>query len=106
MPLLRLLHGLPAFSKQTRQVDERAQAVRLALREARSPDDLLFERLPLACGLPPFRADEPEGAARVDTFATALRDGLQELQDAYPRLIQTIASRIGAAFKLRSSGAG
>jgi hypothetical protein len=106
MPLLRLLNGLPAFSKQTRQVSERAQAVRQALREARSPDELLFERLPQACGLATFRADEPEGEARVDVFATILREGLQELQEAYPRLIRAITSRIGAAFGLRSSGAG
>ncbi len=106
LPLLRLLNGLPSFSKQTRQVSEPAQAIRQALREARSPDELLFERLPLACGLPPFRADEPEGEARVDTFAIALREGLQELQDAYPRLIRAIATRIGVAFDLRSSGPG
>jgi hypothetical protein len=105
MPLLRLLNGLPAFGKQTRQVSERAQALRQALREARSPDELLFERLPLACGLPPFRADETEGEVRVDTFAAALRESLQELQEAYPRLIGTIAARIGTAFGLRLSGA-
>jgi hypothetical protein len=106
MPLLRLLHSLPAFSKQTRQVSGRAQAVRQALREARSPDELLFERLPLACDLPPFRAEEPEGEARVDAFAATLREGLQELQDAYPRLTRVIATCIGMAFGLRSSGAG
>jgi hypothetical protein len=106
MPLLRLLKGLPDFSKQTRQVSKQPQAIRQALREARSPDELLFERLPLACGLPPFRPDEPEGEARVDIFAAALREGLQELQDAYPRLIQAIATRIGTAFELRSSGSG
>jgi hypothetical protein len=106
MPLLRLLNGLPAYSKQTRQVNERAQGLRQALREARSPDELLFERLPLACGLPPFRADEPEDAARVDAFAVALREGLEELQEAYPRLIRALANRIGLAFDLRSTGAG
>ncbi|HWQ14386.1 MAG TPA: hypothetical protein VNL77_16420 [Roseiflexaceae bacterium] len=105
MPLLRLLNGLPAYSKQTRRLSERAQAVRQALREARSPDELLFERLPLACGLSPFRADEQEGEGRVDAFAAALRLALQELQDAYPRLVQVIGERIGAAFGLRSSGA-
>ncbi len=105
MPLLRLLNRLPAFSKQTRQVSERAQAVRQALREARSPDELLFEHLPLACGLPPFRPDEPEGETRVDAFAAALREGLEELEDVYPRLIRAIATRIGAAFDLQSSGA-
>jgi hypothetical protein len=106
MPLLRLLNGLPGFSKQTRQVSEQAQAVRQALREARSPDELLFERLPLACGLPAFRADEPEGEARVDAFATTLRECLQELQETYPALIKTIAARVSAAFGLRSGAAG
>jgi len=106
MPLLRLLKSLPAFSKQTRQVSERAQAVRQALREARSPDELLFERLPLACGMPPFRTDEPEGEERVDAFAAALRDGLHELQDAYPQLIHAITTSISKAFELRANGAG
>jgi hypothetical protein len=105
MPLLRLLRDLPAFSKQTKQVSEPAQAVRQALREARSPDELLFERLPLACGLAPFRADEPAGEARVEPFATALRAALQELQDAYPRLLGEIGRQIEAAFGLRASGA-
>ncbi|HEU5099545.1 MAG TPA: hypothetical protein VFU22_11030 [Roseiflexaceae bacterium] len=106
MPLLRLLNSLPGFSKQTRQLSEQAQAVRQALREARSPDELLFERLPLACALLPFRPDEPEGEARVDAFATMLRECLQELQEAYPRLIKTIAARVSAAFDLGSNAAG
>jgi hypothetical protein len=106
MPLLRLLNGLPGFSKQTRQVSEQAQAVRQALREARSPDELLFERLPLACGLLPFRADELDGEARVEAFATRLRECLQELQEAYPGLIKTIAARVSASFDLRSGTAG
>ena len=105
LPLLRMLRGLPEFSRQTRQVSEQAQALRRALREARAPDELLFERLPVACGLPPFRADEPEGAGRVDAFATALRESMQELQAAYPRLLQRLAERIGASFGLRASGA-
>lgn len=106
MPLFRLLHNLPAFSKQTRKVSGQAQALRQALREARSPDELLFERLPLACGLPAFQANESEGEMRVDAFAAALREGLQELQEAYPRLIKTIAARIGTVFGLQASGAG
>lgn len=105
LPLLRLVHGLPAYSTQTRRVSERAQAARQAIRAARSPDELLFERLPQACGLLPFHADAPDGEARVDAFAMALREVLQELREAYPRLLGVIADRIGAAFGLRSSGA-
>jgi hypothetical protein len=106
MPLLRLIHGLPAYSKQTRRVSERAQAVRQAIREARSPDELLFEGLPQALGAPRFRADEPRGEGRVDSFAAGLREALQELQDAYPELMRSVAARVVAAFDLRASGAG
>lgn len=105
MPLLRLLRDLPAYGMQTRRVSNNAQAIREALREARSPDELLFERLPRACGLPPFRADEPGGEARVEAFAAALGAGLQELRDAYPRLLETIGARVVAAFGLRAGGA-
>jgi len=105
MPLLRLLHGLPAYTKQTRQLSTKAQAIRQALREARSPDELLFERLPRACNLPPFRAEDPESVERVEAFVTALREGLQELLDAYPHLLSDLSARICTAFRLRSTGA-
>ncbi|NJO81817.1 MAG: hypothetical protein HC828_02920 [Blastochloris sp.] len=105
MPLFRILRRLPEFSKQTKQISRRAQTVRQALREARSPDELLFEQLPAACGMPPFHADEAADEARVDTFSGALRESLQELQNIYPHLIRRIESQIGLAFGLRKSGA-
>ncbi|NTW00733.1 MAG: hypothetical protein HGA19_05410, partial [Oscillochloris sp.] len=104
LPLLRRLHHLPAFSKQTRRVSQRAQDLRRALREARAPDELLFERLPAACGMPPFQGDEPENNERVDSFATALDTGMHELQQAYSQLVQQIAAHISAAFSLQASG--
>jgi hypothetical protein len=105
VPLLRLYKNLSSYSKQTRTVSEQAQAIRQALREARSPDELLFERLPAACGMPPFRADKPDGEAHVDAFAAALREGLQELQDAYPALMRRIFERIRDAFAIGAPGA-
>lgn len=106
MPLLRLLRGLPEYSRKTARVSARARALRAALAEARSPDELLFERLPLACGLPPFGPDDPEGAARVEGFAAALRAGLEELQGAYPLLLGEIGAQVARAFGLRVAGAG
>lgn len=104
VPLLRALQSLPAFSKQTRRVSAHAQAMRLALREARAPDQLLFSGLPEACGLPPFKADEPLDAARVDVFATLLREGIQELQGAYTVLLGDITTQIAVAFGLSAGG--
>jgi hypothetical protein len=105
MPLLRLLNTLPAFTKQTRRLSRRAQGVRQALREARSPDELLFDRLPRACDLPTFLPDDGEGVARVDTFAAALRESLQELQGAYPMLLASVGAQVASAFGLRSHDA-
>lgn len=105
LPLLRFINQLPAYSKQTKRISPRAQAVRQALREARTPDELLFERLPRACDMPSFRADDDEGTLRVEPFVAALREALQELQSAYSRLLETIATRISAAFGLHATGA-
>jgi hypothetical protein len=104
LPLLRLYRNLPDYSKQTRRISAQAQAIRTALREARAPDELLFERLPLACDLPPFAADNDEAAA-VDSFSAALREGIQELQSTYPQLIHMVATQIGVAFGLQEQGA-
>ena len=105
LPLLRLLKSLPEYSRQTRRVSVEAQAIRRALRETRSPDALLFTELPQACGEAPFDTHEAleSGLARVETFATALRKALQELQEAYPRLIQELTECIRISFGLRSS---
>ena len=105
LPLLRLLKSLPEYSRQTRRVSVEAQAIRRALRETRSPDALLFTELPQACGEAPFDTQEAleTGMARVEAFATALRKALQELQAAYPRLIQELTECIRSSFGLRSS---
>lgn len=97
-PLLRLAGALPAYSRKTRQVSGRAQAIRQALLEARAPDELLFEQLPQACGMAPLLFDVELDDMQIETLFAALRDGLQELQEAYPRLVARVRERIRAAF--------
>jgi hypothetical protein len=111
LPLLRLMRGLPEYSRQTREVSQLAQQLRSALREARSPDELLFERLPLALGSAPFPANDSEADAqrlhanerRIEAFSAALRTSLQELQEAYPALLRRVFAHIRAAFRLAAS---
>jgi hypothetical protein len=97
-PLLRLAGALPAYSRKTRRVSQRAQAIRQALLEARAPDELLFEQLPQACGLAPLLFDVSLDDAQIEALFAALRDGLQELQDAYPHLVERVRERIRLAF--------
>ncbi|MEI7768856.1 MAG: hypothetical protein WCI67_02650, partial [Chloroflexales bacterium] len=99
LPLFRLMRDLPEFSKQTRRISAQAQAFRSALREARAPDQLLFERLPAACALPPFQPAAPADPAQLERFISALRAAMQELQAAYPGLLRDLAERIRAAFR-------
>ncbi|MGE8130059.1 hypothetical protein ACQKQD_24065 [Methylobacterium sp. NPDC080182] len=73
--------GLPAFARETRQVSSIARAVRLALDKATDPVEMLFERLPQACGLTP-----DSGALDVAQYAAILGESLQEIGAAPARL--------------------
>ena len=84
--LVRFALGLPAYARRTRSLSETAVAVRETLLTAREPAQLLFQDLPRACGLEPFKKrgrKSTDGAAR---FVERLRDCLHELQEAYPQL--------------------
>jgi hypothetical protein len=97
-PLFRLVRALPPYSRTTRQISAQAQAVRTALLESRSPDELLFTDLPLACGMLPFQAEVAPDPALLDEFFARLRASLQELQAAYGTLIDHVRAEIRAAF--------
>lgn len=94
-PLLKLAHGLPAYSKATRQVSTTAQAIRVALLTARAPDELLFAALPQACGLPPFESDAAQ--EHIRPFFDTLRTGLTELQQAYATLVSQLIVQVRIA---------
>jgi hypothetical protein len=104
LPLFRLMRDLPAWSRQTRRISERAQAFRRALHDAHAPDQLLFELLPAACGLPPFQPDTPGDPEQLEGFIGALREDIQELREAYPQLIRELADRIRGAFRSDATG--
>ncbi|MEJ5345426.1 MAG: hypothetical protein WHS83_11005 [Chloroflexus sp.] len=98
--ILRIYHQLPSYSKQTKRISVLAQLIRSALREARAPDELLFVLLPKACQMHPFGDDNQLDVAQIDRFIDNLRQGLQELQEAFPNLCHTIVQHTMAAFDL------
>lgn len=104
LPLLRTYHQLPAYSKQTKQLSPQTQAVRQALREARAPDELFFELLPPAFGVPLYSAHEPVVPEQIYTFIEQLRQSVRELQEAFPTLRRTILTHIVHVFGLSSDG--
>ena len=99
LPLLRLYRSLPEYSKTTKRISEVSQSIRTALKDAKAPDELLFEKLPHACGFDPFKADEPINEMQIEMFFSALRTGLEDLQQAYPQLLDHIQNSIHKAFE-------
>ena len=102
-PVLRFAHRLPAYTRQTQTVSAEAQAVRYALLNAASPDQLLFDHLPRACGLEAIAADQPIEAEGTERFFEALNCAFDALKAAYPLLLEQIATAIGTAFKAGTS---
>lgn len=98
--LVRVVHELTGFARTTQMVSPRAQAVRDALLRAREPVALLFEDLPVACGLSPFEEDGRDPATSTEAFVEALRAAIQELQLAYPRLLDAIEDALRAGLSL------
>ncbi|MBI5498933.1 MAG: hypothetical protein HY907_01715 [Deltaproteobacteria bacterium] len=98
--LLRVAHALPAYSRNTKRVSERAQAVREALLRAREPGVLLFRDLPAACGVQPFEARRPASEPQIDEFLGNLKGAIFELQQAYKGLLGSICRSLTEALGL------
>lgn len=69
---------LPPYTQQTSNISNTAQAVRDAFKNNKSPQDLLFRKLPEACGL---KDNETNG------FGETLKQALQEIKNAYSIMI-------------------
>ncbi|GIV87096.1 MAG: hypothetical protein KatS3mg054_1125 [Chloroflexus sp.] len=97
-PLMRIVRSLPVYARTTHRVTQSAIEVRRAILEARAPDELLFDRLPRACGFAPIPPDASPGDQEVEAFFAALRAALQELQQAYAHLVCDVGEHIRRAF--------
>ncbi|WP_020375123.1 hypothetical protein [Sulfobacillus thermosulfidooxidans] len=98
-PLIAFIQKLPAWTKSTTKLTNEAQKIRHVLLTAREPADLLFQDLPQALGFPTVDAMAPNDIGR---FAEQLRDTVQELDRAYPALLDVIANHLSEAFGLDS----
>jgi hypothetical protein len=98
--LVRVIADLTDFARTTKTVSRKAQAVRQALIAAREPAPLLFEELPVACGLPAFAASGEQSERDVEVFVEELRSALRELQRAYPALLDTIEDSLRTGLNL------
>lgn len=89
-PLTKLAAGLPDYARQTSEISDLACAVRKVLIIATEPDNMLFQDLPVACGLEPFLPDRHADAGHTQDFVAKMREATDELRAAYPRLLERI----------------
>lgn len=98
-PLAQFMGNLPEYASLTRRVSETAQRVRSVFALAKSPQALLFDQLPAACGLEGLEQGNPDEKA-LRQFADQLKQALRELKMAFPDLLKHFESLMAHAFNL------
>ena len=83
--LVSQLNSLPDHAWRTRRLPETAIALRNVVRNAHSPEQLLFYDLPQAVGVAPFTDDVP-APEHIEKFFDNLNQALQALAHATPKL--------------------
>lgn len=91
--LVEFVNGLDDYTRKTRSLSSEALRVREALFFSKSPQKLLFNALPQACGR------SPDG--ELSGFAEKLRGALRELKHAQSELIDAMRRVFTDAFGLQ-----
>jgi hypothetical protein len=101
-PLFQFVRRLPAYTLKTKRLGSEAQAVLRMLLQAQEPDDLLFKALPEAFGLPAIEADTTDDGTTAKALRKKLVQTLQEIQNAYEKLLSECQVLLHSAFGVRS----
>jgi hypothetical protein len=104
-PLFQFEKRLPAYTKQTEKMSERSQAVLRSFSAAKEPDVLIFQSLPIACGLPAV-SESQDLDSSIDLpkeLRIRLVQALQEIQNTYENLLIECKSLLHNAFGVHSA---
>ena len=93
-PLSIFAAQLPECTRRDSSLPDPAKSVCDALLTAREPATLIFETLPVACGLDLFPLDGYANPGQEQRFVETLQDALADLQDAYPQLLESIRDKV------------
>ena len=84
---------LPPYTRQTHDIAKTARKVINAFKNNKSPQDLLFKKLPSTCG---FSGKKTQG------FGTKLRSTLQEIKDAYSNMLSQQIKLMGRELMIKT----
>lgn len=102
-PLVKFVKKLPPYTLHTENVSGTAKNVRKAIMEAREPDHLLFNSLPVALGMPKLNKSSALDSGVIKQFKKKLVQALQELETAYEQVLHSSQDLIFRAFAVRSN---
>jgi len=103
-PLVTIASQLPQYTKNTKEgISSEARSVLKTLLNAREPDELLFNELPIVCGFPIKFNDRDGDIERVKEFCKKLLATIKELQIAYDNLLTECKRMMFEAFDAKCS---
>jgi len=103
--LVSRIRALPDFSRRTLSIDSVARDVRTAVYQARDMETLFFEQLPTACGVALDSTDHSAAPRETSAvYARTLAGAVEDLEGAYPRLLEHARDRL--RWELGSKSAG
>ena len=95
-PLAKFIADLEEYTKNTSRISDTAQKVRKAFNIAKSPDDLLFNILPKACGFEKID-NEIADDKKVEKFTVSLVEVIRELKNTYQDMLKDMVNILSTA---------
>ncbi|PVM90695.1 hypothetical protein [Caulobacter endophyticus] len=86
--LCKFAAQLPEYTRKAGSLQPFVAKVRDTLLTATEPSTMLFQALPVACGLEPFTTEQTSSPERVTQFLERLQEAMEELRADYPRLLK------------------
>ncbi|MGD7036932.1 hypothetical protein [Methylotuvimicrobium buryatense] len=102
-PLAKFIHQLPPYTLASRNLDQKAQAVRDAFQNTQSPMQLLFKELPEACGFHAYTDETHFNDSNPNDFLNVLVESLNILNKAYQNLLVQFQQQLSQAFDMNEN---
>jgi hypothetical protein len=93
---LRFFRGLNEYTINTRRLSPKAISLREAIKNAKDPEDALFNQFPNALGFHSISIDDDEEILKSYTFH--IQDAIREIRSSYDALLDRIEEKIIHSF--------
>jgi energy-coupling factor transporter ATP-binding protein EcfA2 len=98
---LRFFRGLNEYTLSTKKLSPKAISLREAIKNAKDPEDALFNQFPNALGFHSISIKDDEEVLKI--FTTHIQDAIREIRSAYDALLDRIENTIIKSFICESS---